>query len=77
VFFSEFEELAVSFRDRSRLREADANARASRRLFAFDTHVDDLVAFFHRAIARHGQRRPDVRRVRPSLASAGAHAARR
>ncbi|HYO29299.1 MAG TPA: glycosyltransferase family A protein, partial [Thermomicrobiales bacterium] len=35
VFFSEFEELAVNLRDRSRLREADANTRASRRLFAF------------------------------------------
>jgi glycosyltransferase involved in cell wall biosynthesis len=51
VFYTDFADLADQLRDRRRLAELDANMRAARELFAFDTHVDDLIAFFRRIIA--------------------------
>ncbi|MEF2277458.1 hypothetical protein V3W47_04045 [Deinococcus sp. YIM 134068] len=52
LFYRDFESLAAQLRDRARLEQMTANARAARHLFAFDTHADDLVAFFRQVIAR-------------------------
>ncbi|WP_425557442.1 glycosyltransferase [Deinococcus aluminii] len=51
VFYRDFADLAAQLRDRPRLEELTANARAARRLFAFDTHAADLVDFFRRVLA--------------------------
>ncbi|MDP9372339.1 MAG: glycosyltransferase [Chloroflexota bacterium] len=58
VFFRDpaFTDLAARLRHRPRLAELTANARASRRRFAFDTHADDLIAFFREIIARRRHR---------------------
>lgn len=56
VLFDDFEHLAERLRDRPRLAQLDANMRAARRDFAFDTHADRLVAFFRRAVQRKAQR---------------------
>jgi glycosyltransferase involved in cell wall biosynthesis len=52
VFFEDFHHIGELLRDRARVREMTANMQAKRHLFAFDTYVDDLVAFFRRAIDR-------------------------
>ena len=51
VFFEGFEQLAEQLRDRARLARLTENMRAARKQFAFDAHVDDLIAFFRRSIA--------------------------
>jgi hypothetical protein len=53
VLFRDFAHLGELLRDRERIAQQTANMRAARRLFAFDTHADALVAFFRRIIARH------------------------
>ena len=53
VFYRDFGDLAAQLRDRVRLNERTANARAARRHFAFDTHADALVDFFRETVARH------------------------
>ena len=52
IFFNDWSDLARQLGDRERVMELNRNMRAARHAFAFDTHVDDLVAFFRRAIAR-------------------------
>ena len=54
LFFSDpaFGDLAAQLRAREQLARLEANMRAARGEFAFDTHVDDLIAFFHQTIAR-------------------------
>lgn len=54
VAFRDFADLAGQLRDRPRLEELTANARKHRFQFAFDTHVDELVNLFRRAIATRG-----------------------
>lgn len=56
LLFGDFADLAAQLRDRDRLARLTANMRAARADFAFDTHVDRLIAFFRAAIERH--RRP-------------------
>lgn len=51
VFFQDEHDLAAQLRDRPRLRQLTENARASRLEYAFDTHVDRLLAYF-RELAR-------------------------
>lgn len=53
IFFRDYADLAAQLRDRPRLAALTANMRAARPAFAFDPHVDDLIAFFRRTIARH------------------------
>lgn len=55
--FDDFADLAAQLRDRLRLEQLTANMRAARPQFAFDTHVDELVAFLRQTIAWHQQRR--------------------
>lgn len=55
VFFRDFDDLAAQLRDRERMAQRTHNMRAARKQFAFDTHVDDLVAFFRAAIERRGR----------------------
>jgi hypothetical protein len=58
LFLRDYPDLAAQLRDRPRLAALTANMRAARRQFAFDTHVDALVAFFRRVIERrHGDHR--------------------
>jgi hypothetical protein len=52
IYFDDFAGLARQLRDRDRLTQLTANMRAARHSFAFDTHVDELVAFFRQAITR-------------------------
>ncbi len=52
LFFKDFDDLAAQLRDRARVAQLNANMRAARPLFAFDTHVPELVQFFRRIIAR-------------------------
>ncbi len=54
VFYHDFAHLGEVLRDDARLAELNANMRAHRMEYAFDTHVDDLVAFFHRVIKGAG-----------------------
>jgi hypothetical protein len=49
--FRDFEHLGARLRERAELRRMTEAARAARRSFAFDTHVDALVAFFGRVAA--------------------------
>ncbi|MCA1597779.1 MAG: glycosyltransferase family 2 protein, partial [Chloroflexi bacterium] len=58
VVFTDFADLAGRLRDGSRLGGLTANMRAARAAFAFETHVEDLIAFFRRVIARQGRARP-------------------
>ncbi|WP_345463737.1 glycosyltransferase [Deinococcus carri] len=51
IFYRDFAALAAQLRDRPRLEEQTANARAARHLFAFDTHVGELLTFFRRILA--------------------------
>ncbi len=53
VYFSDFEDLAAQLRDYPRLEELNQNMRKARADFAFDTHADNLINFFRRAIVRH------------------------
>ncbi|MDQ4076949.1 MAG: glycosyltransferase family 2 protein [Chloroflexota bacterium] len=53
IFFTDFDDLGAQLHDHSTLSALAANMRAARHLFAFDTHVSDLVAFFREAIRRH------------------------
>jgi len=52
VAFHTYEDLAAQLRDRPLLDQRTANMRAARMDFAFDTHADELIALFRRAIAR-------------------------
>lgn len=54
VFYRNFGDLGQQLRDRARLERQTANARAARHHFAFDTHVDELIAFFRRVGAGPG-----------------------
>jgi glycosyltransferase involved in cell wall biosynthesis len=54
VFFEHFEDLAAQLRDHERMAVLNQNMRAARHHYAFDSHVDELLAFFRRAIARRG-----------------------
>ncbi|HEX6293280.1 MAG TPA: glycosyltransferase family A protein [Herpetosiphonaceae bacterium] len=54
VFFHDFADLAEQLRDRTRLAQLTTNMRLARQHFAFDYHVDRLVAFFRKMIARRG-----------------------
>ncbi|HEU4322541.1 MAG TPA: hypothetical protein VFS21_05255, partial [Roseiflexaceae bacterium] len=54
VFYRDYADLAAQLRDRERLARLDANMRAARDQFAFDTHADALLAFFRRIIAARG-----------------------
>jgi len=49
-----YDDLAAQLRDRDRLAQLTDNMRAVRRAFAFDTHVDELIAFFRQVIERYG-----------------------
>ena len=51
VPFTTVQDLVQQLRDGPRLAALTANMRAARREFAFDTHVDRLVAFFQRVIS--------------------------
>ncbi|EYB69146.1 hypothetical protein DEIPH_ctg011orf0128 [Deinococcus phoenicis] len=51
IFYRDFADLGAQLRDRSRLEDLTAHARAARRLFAFDTHADGLLNFFSRILA--------------------------
>jgi glycosyltransferase involved in cell wall biosynthesis len=50
IYFRDYHDLSAQLRDGARLAELTANMRACRTLFAFDTHVDRLVAFFRAII---------------------------
>jgi glycosyltransferase involved in cell wall biosynthesis len=50
VFFQDFQDLASQLRDRPRLEQLTNNMRQARLDFAFDSHVDRLVAFFRERI---------------------------
>ncbi len=52
IFFKDFNDLAAQLRDRQRVAELTENMRATRHLFAFDTHVDGLIDFFQQAMTR-------------------------
>ncbi|HVG95953.1 MAG TPA: glycosyltransferase family 2 protein [Chloroflexota bacterium] len=65
VPFQDAADLAARLRDREGLARLTANMRRARRDFAFDSHVDRLVAFFQGAIERRR------RRGRPRPAPAG------
>lgn len=52
VFFRDFADLACQLNNRDRIAQLTANMRAARHHFAFDTHVDALVALFRRLMAR-------------------------
>jgi hypothetical protein len=53
VFFDDFAHLGEQLRDHAGLRRRAEAMRASRMTFSFDAHVDDLIGFFERTIARH------------------------
>ena len=59
LFIADFADLARQLRDRPRLAALTANMRAARYHFAFDTHIDDLVAFFRR-VKREARERGSV-----------------
>ncbi len=67
LFFKDFDDLAAQLRDRSRMAQLNANMRAARHLFAFDTHVAELVQFFRRIIVR----RQAQTRANPALPAVG------
>jgi glycosyltransferase involved in cell wall biosynthesis len=58
IFFNDFADLAGQLRDHERVAQLTTNMRVSRHHFAFDSHIDRLVAFFRQTIARHGGERP-------------------
>ncbi len=62
VPFTTVQDLVQQLRDGPRLAALTANMRAARREFAFDTHVDRLVAFFRARIS--GTRRGAIAGVR-------------
>jgi hypothetical protein len=66
--FVDAQDLAQQLRDRPRLAALTASMRAARREFAFDSHVDRLVAFFGECIARRQRSR---RRAGGAAARAG------
>ncbi|MCW5850259.1 MAG: glycosyltransferase family 2 protein [Anaerolineae bacterium] len=51
VFYREYSDLAAHLRDRARLDRMTLNMQAARRMFAFDTYVDELVQFFKQILA--------------------------
>jgi glycosyltransferase involved in cell wall biosynthesis len=51
VPFTTVQDLVQQLRDGERMARLTANMRAARREFAFDTHVDRLIAFFQRVIS--------------------------
>jgi hypothetical protein len=55
VYFSDFADLGRQLRDRPRVAQLTDNMRRSRKTFAFDTHVPDLIAFFRQMIERYHQ----------------------
>jgi hypothetical protein len=55
LFSRDYADLAAQLRDRRRLATLTTNMRVARRQFAFDTHVDALVAFFRRVMRRHAE----------------------
>ena len=57
VFYRDADDLAAQLRDRAAMDARREAMWAARRQFTFDAHVDDLVALFHAAIARHRARR--------------------
>jgi hypothetical protein len=52
IFYSNPRDLREQLLDRARVAQLTSNMRAARHQFAFDTHVDRLIAFFREAIAR-------------------------
>lgn len=62
VCFDAYADLADQLRDRTRVRQLTANMRRVRTAFAFDTHADELIAFFRRAIEAAGVSTQAVRR---------------
>ena len=53
IFYQDMADLADQLRDHNRLAQLTANMRKARPFYAFDTHADDLIAFFRQAIERH------------------------
>lgn len=55
LFFRDFADAAAQLRDRPRLAQLTANARAAREDFAFETHAPALIALFRQVILRRQQ----------------------
>ncbi len=56
VVFRDFADLGVQLRDRRRLADLTERLRATRTAFAFDSHADDVVAFFRMIVTRRAGR---------------------
>jgi glycosyltransferase involved in cell wall biosynthesis len=52
IFFKTFEDLGSQLRDTVKMDKLRENLSNSRKSFSFDYHVDDLVAFFRKVIAK-------------------------
>jgi len=74
VFFRDVADLGAQLRDRRRLADLTTHMRAARTAFAFDTHADDVVAFFRMIVAR---RAPGIVSAVPRRLPPAPHAHRR
>lgn len=71
LYFNEISDIADQLRDRARLRQLTANMRSARPAFAFDTHIDDLVAFFRQTMARRAGSSDALNRTHNALPAPG------